>query len=83
SVTNAILHPWLKEQLAEVLAEIEQAHPRETLPPEAERPLCARWETWLGYAPRSSDPPCASCWCWIISLGICRMTWCAGSLIMG
>ena len=83
SVTNAILHPWLKEQLSEVLAEIEQAHPRETLPPEAERPLCARWETWLGYPPRSSDPHYASCWCQIISLGICRMTWCAGSLIMG
>ena len=38
SVTYAVLHPWLKEQLLEVLAEIEQAHPRETLPPEAERP---------------------------------------------
>ncbi len=57
SVTNAVLHPWLKEQLAEVLAEIEKAHPRAELPPEAERPLCARWETWLGYAPRSSEPP--------------------------
>ena len=57
AVTNAVLHPWLKEQLLEVLAEIEQAHPRETLPPEAERPVCARWETWLGYAPRSCEPP--------------------------
>ena len=57
SVTNAVLHPWLKEQLAEVLAELEQAHPRETLPPEAERPACARWETWLGYQPRSCEPP--------------------------
>jgi DDE superfamily endonuclease len=57
SVTNAVLHPWLKEQLSEILAEIEKAHPRETLPPEAERPLCARWETWLGYAPRSCEPP--------------------------
>jgi DDE superfamily endonuclease len=57
SVTNAVLHPWLKEQLAEVLAELEQAQPRETLPPEAERPACARWETWLGYRPRSCEPP--------------------------
>jgi len=29
------------------LAEIEKAHPREELPPEAERPLYARWKTWL------------------------------------
>src|SRR5258708_13425586 len=57
SVTNAVLHPWLKEQLAEVLAQIEKAHPRAELPPEAERPLCARWETWLGYRPRNPEPP--------------------------
>ncbi len=56
-VANAVLHPWLKEQLAEVLAEIEKAHPRAELPPEAERPLCARWETWLGYRPRNPEPP--------------------------
>ena len=42
SVTNAVLHPWLIEQLTQVLAEIEQAHPRAELPPEAERPACAR-----------------------------------------
>src|SRR3982074_862997 len=27
SVTNAVLHPWLQDQLGAVLAEIEQAHP--------------------------------------------------------
>ena len=53
SATNAVLHPWLQEQLSEVLAAIEQAHPREELPPEAERPLCARWKTWLW--PHESD----------------------------
>jgi hypothetical protein len=57
SVTNAVLHPWLKEQLTAVLAEIEQAHPAETLLPEAQRPLYARWETWLGHPPRRSLPP--------------------------
>jgi DDE superfamily endonuclease len=57
SVTNAVLHPWLKEQLAAVLAEIEQAHPAAELPPEAERPLCAQWETWLGHPPRTPKPP--------------------------
>jgi hypothetical protein len=53
SAPNAVLHPWLKEHLSEVLAEIEQAHPRAELPPEAERPLYARWKTWLW--PHESD----------------------------
>ena len=57
SVTNAILHPWLKEQLSEVLAEIEKEHPREELPAEAERPPCAQWETWLGHPPRGKALP--------------------------
>jgi hypothetical protein len=57
SATNAVLHPWLKEQLTEVLAQIEKAHPRAELPPEAERPACARWETWLGYPPHDTEPP--------------------------
>ena len=47
SVTNAVLHPWLKEELAVMLADIEQEHPREELPPEAERPRYAQWKTWL------------------------------------
>jgi hypothetical protein len=47
SVTNAVLHPWLKEHLSEVLAEIEKKHPQEPLPPEEERPLSAQWKTWL------------------------------------
>jgi hypothetical protein len=39
SATNAVLHPWLQEQLTEVLAEIEKKQPTGTLPPEAEHPL--------------------------------------------
>ncbi len=57
SVTNAVLHPWLKEQLSAVLAEIEQEHPAATLPPEAERPQYAQWETWLGHPPCTPKPP--------------------------
>jgi DDE superfamily endonuclease len=49
---NAVLHPWLREELAQVLA---------TLPavtaPEAARPLAARWATWLGHEPREPLPP--------------------------
>jgi hypothetical protein len=47
SATNAVLHPWLKEHLTAMLAEIEQEHPQASLPPEAERPPCAQWKTWL------------------------------------
>jgi transposase len=56
-VTNAVLHPWLKEQLSQVLAEIEQAHPAAALPKDTERPACARWENWLGHPPRTVKPP--------------------------
>src|SRR5438445_5956458 len=49
SATNAVLHPWLQEQLSAMLAEIEKKQPTETLPTEEERPLYARWETWLGH----------------------------------
>jgi transposase len=57
SAPNVVLHPWLKEQLSEVLAEIEEDHPAEELPPESERPLCAQWETWLGHPPRGKPLP--------------------------
>lgn len=57
SAPNAVLHPWLKEQLTEVLAEIERKQPTETLPPEAQRPPCAQWETWLGHPLRRPLPP--------------------------
>lgn len=57
SVTNAVLHPWLKEQLAIALADIEKQQPAESLPPETERPCAAQWETWLGHPLRSPKPP--------------------------
>src|SRR5579863_6947448 len=57
SAPNVVLHPWLKEQLWEILKEIEEKQPGETLPAEAERPPCARWETWLGHPPHRSLPP--------------------------
>lgn len=57
SVSNAVLHPWLKGELTAVLAQIEKQHPAAELPPEAERPVCARWETWLGHPPRNPSLP--------------------------
>ncbi len=46
-MTNAVLHPWLKGELAAVLAELEKQHPAATLPPEEQRPPAAQWKTWL------------------------------------
>jgi transposase len=57
SATNAVLHPWLQEQLSEVLADIGKKQPLASLPPEEERPLYARWETWLGHPPGRPLPP--------------------------
>jgi hypothetical protein len=52
TASNAVLHPWLQEQLTQILATL----PEVTLP-EAERPEVARWETWLGHPPRAPLPP--------------------------
>jgi len=47
SVTNAVLHPWLKGELTARLSELEKERPAATLPPEEQRPPAARWKTWL------------------------------------
>lgn len=49
---NTVLHPWLRGELAQVLA----ALPALTTP-EAGRPPAARWATWLGHEPREPLPP--------------------------
>ena len=57
SATNAVLHPWLKGHLSQILREIEKRHPAESLPPEEERPLFARWKTWLWPHERAEGLP--------------------------
>ncbi|HEY1352189.1 MAG TPA: hypothetical protein VGF67_21440 [Ktedonobacteraceae bacterium] len=57
SAPNAVLHPWLQEQFRQELTEIERRVPAQTLPPEAERPPAARWETWLGHGSPRPLPP--------------------------
>jgi hypothetical protein len=52
SAPNTVLHPWLREELEQVLA----ALPEVTVP-ETERPLLARWATWLGHEPVEPLPP--------------------------
>ena len=49
---NAVLHPWLQTELAQLLAGL----PELTLA-EADRPQAAHWATWLGHAPRVPLPP--------------------------
>ncbi len=49
---NAVLHPWLQHELAQVLA----AWPP-VATPEGARPPCARWATWLGHEPHEALPP--------------------------
>jgi hypothetical protein len=52
SAPNAVLHPWLRDELTQVLATL----PAPTMPEEA-RPEGARWVTWLGHEPRAALPP--------------------------
>lgn len=50
---NAVLHPWLKHELLQVLAELPN-------PPthDAELPPPTQWSTWLGHVPQLPLPPC-------------------------
>jgi DDE superfamily endonuclease len=52
SAANAVLHPWLRDELVGVLATLPEVGT-----PEVERPRLARWETWLGHPPRAVLPP--------------------------
>jgi DDE superfamily endonuclease len=59
SAPNTVLHPWLKEELTQILAGL----PPLTLA-EAERPQAAQWATWLGHEPRTPLPPLRSILIW-------------------
>jgi hypothetical protein len=62
SVTNAVLHPWLQEQLLSILESEEEARYQEDHQP---APLeqtevaahCQQWETWLGWRLSDRYPP--------------------------
>ncbi len=47
SVTNAVLHPWLKEELTQILKPILRREAEMSRLAESERPVGARWRTWL------------------------------------
>lgn len=54
SAPNTVLHPWLQQELTQVLA----ALPPVSVPDaDADRPAAARWATWLGHEPREPLPP--------------------------
>jgi len=48
---NAVLHPWLREELTQVLAAVPAPAP------DAARPAPTQWATWLGHEPREPLPP--------------------------
>jgi len=52
NATNAVLHPWLQQELTAVLAALPSG-----TEPQDERPPLARWATWLGHEPRDPLPP--------------------------
>ena len=52
SAPNAVLHPWLQEELTQILTRRPDPPP---LP--AGHPLQAHWATWLGRAPGDPLPP--------------------------
>jgi len=59
SAANAVLHPWLQQEVTHVLAGLAG----DDLP-EAARPLAARWATWLGHPPHEPLPPLRAILVW-------------------
>lgn len=49
---NAVLHPWLKHELLQVLEELP-----EIVSDDTDLPPTARWATWLGHVPHLPLPP--------------------------
>ena len=52
SAPNAVLHPWLQEELTQIL----MALPEPTMPTD-QRPALAQWATWLRHEPHEPLPP--------------------------
>jgi hypothetical protein len=63
SVTNAVLHPWLQEQLLAVLEAEDKARAKATEeepappPKSAEQVQAHEWETWVGWRLSDRYPP--------------------------
>jgi hypothetical protein len=62
SVTNAVLHPWLQEQLLSILeceeeARSQQDHQPAPLEQTEVAAQCRQWETWLGWRLSDRYPP--------------------------
>src|SRR5205814_1988863 len=47
SAPNTVLHPWLKEELTQILKPILKREVEMGRSAESERPVGARWRTWL------------------------------------
>jgi hypothetical protein len=49
---NAVLHPWLKKELLQILEELPAVAVGDT-----DAPAAARWASWLGHVPHLPLPP--------------------------
>lgn len=49
---NAVLHPWLKNELLQILEELPEVAVGDT-----DAPAAARWASWLGHVPHLPLPP--------------------------
>jgi hypothetical protein len=49
---NAVLHPWLKNEVLQILAELPDTPVQDT-----ESASAAQWATWLGHVPHLPLPP--------------------------
>ena len=69
STANAILHPWLKTELGQILEGIIKEHPDQQV--DEERPEQAQWQTWLGHPLRGVYPPIRMILVWDNLAGHC------------
>jgi hypothetical protein len=84
SVTNTVLHPWLKGELGALLAELERSsrlrpcRPKSSARPRRSgKPGCGRMRVLRGCRPYASS------WCWIIWPDTYHLTCSAGSSTRG
>src|SRR3954447_6411571 len=76
--TNAVLHPWLRERLSAILAELPP--PASSQDPAATQAAWAVWQAGLTMPFTLPDdlPRWSCCWCGTIWLATRHPTWCCG-----
>jgi hypothetical protein len=80
SAPNAVLHPWLQEQLQTILAQLDQEPLAVRVPLPEDHPLLLTWQHWYWSYERPKPAPALRliAGLWTISRGTCRTTWSVG-----